>query len=99
MNIENHVSNTSDGRYRLSLLVCGAPEGFFLISETANAANVELTEGDLVIWKAFKKPFFGKQSIGKYTGDKRSNWVGFVVAKILPEIDSSTGKFTISGRF
>ena len=99
MQIENHVTQTDDGRYRLSLMVCGAPEGFFVISETPNIGGEPLTEGDLVVWQAFKKPIFGKAKIGKFTGDSRSNWFGFVVAKIAPEIDTETGKFTIVSRY
>ena len=99
MQIENHVSRTPDGRYRVSLIVCGAPAGFFAMSETAQPSDVELAEGDLVVWQAFNKPLFGKSKIGRFTGDKRSNWFGFVVAKIAPEIDMETGKFNILGRF
>jgi hypothetical protein len=99
MNIESHVSRTEDGRYRVSLLVCGAPSAFFLISETPNPGGEAISHGDLLIWKAFKAPpLIGKGVMGKVTGDKRSSWIGFVVAKIAPEIDE-TGKFTILSRY
>ncbi|MCF6305684.1 MAG: hypothetical protein L3J33_09960 [Rhodobacteraceae bacterium] len=97
--IENHAPRTDDKRYRLKLLVCGAPEGFFTFSETLNPSQGSLEEGNLVIWEAFEKPFFSKAKIGRFTGDRRSNWIGFVVAKIAPEFDSKTGKFTVLSRF
>ncbi len=99
MNIENHVSVMEDGRYRVSLMVCGCPEGFFTISETPNPGGEPIASGDLLIWQAFQKPpFFGKGLIGNASGDKRSSWVGFIVAKIAPEIDEA-GKFTILARY
>ncbi len=99
MDIENHVSLIDDGRYRASLLVCGEPKGFFLVAETPNPGGDPIKHGDLLIWKAFKAPpMFGKGSIGRLTGDKRSSWIGFIVAKITPEIDE-TGKFTIISRY
>lgn len=94
MNIENHVSRLDDGRYRVSLLVCGSPSGFFLIAETPKATVGQIEHGDLLLWQAFKSPpFFGKGRLGRATGDKRSDWVGFIVAKIAPEI-AADGKYT-----
>ncbi len=81
------------------MLVCGPPSGFFLIAETPNPGGVEIQHGDLLIWKAFSPPpLIGKGPIGSLTGDKRSSWVGFIVAKIAPEIDES-GKFTMTSRY
>jgi hypothetical protein len=99
MNIDNHVSRTEDSRYRVSLIVCGAPKGFFLIAETPNPGGEPISHGDLVIWKAFAPPpLLGKGVLGGVTGDKRSSWVGFIVAKIAPEIDEA-GKFTVLSRY
>lgn len=100
MDIENHVTKLPDGRFRVSLIVSGAPNGFFAISDTPNPGGDELRSGDLVVWLPFGKPsWFSKTKIGKFTGDKRSNWIGFVVAKIAPEFESETGKFTILSRY
>lgn len=99
MDTESHVSKTTDGRYRVSLLVCGAPSGFFLIAETSNPGGEQISHGNLLIWKAFKAPsLFGKGLLGKLTGDKRSSWIGFIVAQIAPEIDEYE-KFTILSRY
>jgi hypothetical protein len=99
MGIENHVSKTSDGRYRVSLLVCGPPSGFFLIAETTKPGGEPISHGDLLIWNPFKEPpFLGKGLMGRLTGDKRSSWVGFIVAKIAPEI-TETGGFTVLTRY
>ena len=99
MDIENHVSKTPDGRYRVSILVSGPPSGFFLIAETPQPGGEKIRHGDLLIWQAFKcPPFLGKGLLGRVTGDKRSSWVGFIVAKIAPEIDD-LGKFTILSRY
>lgn len=99
MDIESHVSKTADGRYRVSVLVCGPPSGFFLITDTPNPGGEPIEHGDLLIWKAFQKPpLIGKGMIGKITGDKRSSWIGFIVAKIAPEIDER-GQFTVLSRY
>lgn len=99
LGIENHVSRTPDGRYRVSLIVSGAPNGFFAVADTPLPGGDELKSGDLVVWLAFGKPsVFSKAKIGKFTGDKRSNWVGFVVAKIAPEIRAD-GEFSILSRY
>ena len=74
MDIERHVSPTEDGRFRLNLLVCGAPSGFFTMSETPTPGEKAIEHGDLVIWQAFiAPPLLGKGTLGKLTGDKRSN--------------------------
>lgn len=92
MNIENHVTPTKDGRYRLSILVSAPPKGFFLITETLNKGEEAIEHGDLVLWLPQKAPpLFGKGHIGKLTGDKRSSWFGLVVAKIAPELDMDNG--------
>jgi len=81
-------------------MVCGPPNGFFLISETAKPGGEEIVSGDILIWKAFKSPpIFGKGLMGRLTGDKRSSWVGFIVAKIATEIDSRTGRFTVISQY
>jgi len=99
MGTANHVSRTADGRFRASLIIAGPPEGFFLVAETPNVGRPDIKHGDLIIWTAFKAPpLSGKGIMGKATGDKRSSWLGFIVAKIAPEIDAN-GKFVITERF
>ena len=94
MGIENHVTPTTDGRFKLSLLVAGPPDGFFLISETLKHGSEPILHGDLVLWLPQKAPpLIGKGMIGKLTGDKRSSWFGLVVSKIAPEINEE-GCFT-----
>ena len=99
MDIENHVTRTADQRFRVSLLVCGAPSGFFLVAETPEVGGQDIKHGDLLIWQAFQAPpLLGKGLMGKLTGDKRSSWIGFIVAKIAPEIDEN-GRFTTLERY
>jgi hypothetical protein len=99
MDIENHVTQTADGRYRASIVVCGAPAGFFLISETPNPGGSRIEHGDLLVWQPFKSPpLLGMGKLGKLTGDKRSSWIGFIVAKIAPEIDAQ-GNYVVVQRF
>jgi hypothetical protein len=75
------------------------PKASFLLSETPKPGGIPIEHGDLVIWQAAKAPpLFGKGKVGSLTGDKRSSWFGFVVAKIAPEIDED-GRFTILCRY
>jgi hypothetical protein len=99
LEVESHVSKTPDGRYRVNLIVSGESNGFFVVSETPLPGGDELKAGDLVLWQAFGKPsIFSKAKISKYTGDKRSNWIGFVVAKIAPVLRAD-GQFEVLSRY
>lgn len=97
---DSHVRPLPDGRCRIGLLVCGAPEGFFMISDTPRKIVDLPLPGELVLWRPLQKPpLLGKGMLGTNTNDKRSSWMGFVIAKIAPEIDDETGEFTLLSRY
>ena len=90
------VSVDSEGHQICQLMVASKTGAFLVNSSTAKPMGDQLDANDLVVWMPFE---IGNTGFGELAGDDRSEWVGFIVAKIAPEIDIETGKFTILCRY
>jgi hypothetical protein len=84
---EAAVKTLPNGNQLAMLKVSSADGGFMVMSETLYASGPKLEPGDLVSWR------IGRYSsdVAEIYGDKRSGWVGIIVAKIKPEYSIKDG--------
>ena len=93
--IQQAVKVEADGLQRVMLKVASEDGGFMVSAQTLNGKGDLLKPGDVVIWVPM-------EHIGDVVPkgiDKRFGWVGFIVAKIAPEIDTSNQNFNILSRY
>lgn len=83
---EVSVKKDNQGIQTALLKVASDDGGFLVLAQTPNAGEPDLIPGNLVGWHAFE---YSKE-IAK-AGDERSGWVGFIVAKLAPELDIKSG--------
>ncbi|MFX4085634.1 hypothetical protein ACKU27_11080 [Sphingobium yanoikuyae] len=79
--IEKPVKRNNDGSQAVVLDIASPDGGFRVYASTASGNNAPLSPGDLVSWiplRRMPKALFD---------DKRSRWLGLIVAKHAPEFD------------
>lgn len=90
------VKVEQDGLQTATLRVASPDGGFLTIAKTANPKGEILKAGDLVVWTASEMADLG---LGALANDARSDWIGFIVAKIDSEIELPSGRFTVLCRY
>lgn len=80
-----------DGIQLVTLKVASQDGGFLVIAETASGRGDRLKPDDVVIWV----PIQHLKEVAPDGADERFGWVGFVVAKVRPEIDLANPNFEI----
>ena len=88
--ITETIRSQNDEKQTVSLRVA-APDGGFDVLAQPFSDGPLLRKGDCVIWV----PLQYVEALSMLTGDPRSGWVGFIVAKIAAEIDPSKASFEI----
>ena len=89
------VTVDANGVQTATLKVASDDGGFIVSSQTPSGKGDRLKPGDVVIWVPLQ-----------HTGDavpegvdRRFGWVGFIVAKVAPEIDMAKPDFDILCRY
>jgi len=85
------VQIQKDGTQIAMLKVASADGGFPVVARTPLAGGGKLKPKDLVLWV----PMLWSNDIVPPDVDERFGWVGFIVAKLKPEIDMRKNGFTI----
>lgn len=95
--VQNAVRRQPNGTQLAMLKVASEDGGFLVASTTATGMGDDLKAGDYVIWvpAQYNSPMVNAVN----EVDPRFGWIGFIVAKIKPEIDPSAGNFTILSRY
>lgn len=83
------VSVEPDGQQMAALKVASEDGGFLVMAQTHSPGD-RLKPGDVVIWA----PVSYSNTVPPGT-DQRFGWIGFIIAKIEPEIDMSDPNFKI----
>lgn len=73
-----------DGIQIVTLRVSSDDGGFIALSQPFGAKGPKLTAGQLVAWQALKY----SSDMAAKSDDKRSGWVGFIIATLKPEWSS-----------
>lgn len=77
------------------LRVASTDGGFTVMAQTASDNGDKLQPGDSVAWI----PSMHLPEIAKSAGDDRFGWMGFIVAKIAPEIDENSKEMKVLSRY
>lgn len=88
---EDSVKIEDDGRQMVMLKVASEDGGFIVAAQTPNSKGDRLKPDDVVIWV----PMNYAQEVVPDGADTRFGWVGFIVAKVRPEIDMANPNFDI----
>lgn len=80
-----------DGRQTATLLVASEDGGFMVSAQTPTGKGDRLQPDDVVIWV----PVQHVPDLTPAGLDKRFGWVGFIVAKVKPEIDMMNPDFDV----
>lgn len=95
--VPNAVRRQPNGTQLAMLKVASEDGGFLVASTTATDRGDDLNAGDTVIWVPAQ---YNAPMVDAVDGvDPRFGWIGFIVAKIKPEIDPAAGSFTILSRY
>ena len=89
------VKVDADGRQTVTLKVASIDGGFIVPAQTPSGKGDRLKPDDVVIWVPL-------QHIGDALPpeiDRRFGWVGFIVAKVAPEVDLGNPDFQILSRY
>lgn len=81
----------ADGRQLAMLRVAASDGGFMVPAYTPSKNGDPLKPGDIVIWV----PAIYNAEVGERLGDHRAGWVGFIRAKVAPEMSTRYGNFTV----
>ncbi|CAN7258667.1 hypothetical protein LJR098_001064 [Rhizobium sp. LjRoot98] len=87
------VTVKPDGTQQAVLRVASDDGGFIVNSQTAKPGGQPLVPGDIVVWLPWEyveHPLMQQRDI-----DKRFGWVGFIMAKVKPEVDPSNPNLAI----
>lgn len=79
-----------------TLKVASEDGGFIVSAQTPSGKGDPLRPGDVVIWVPLQH--IGDAAVPDGL-DKRFGWVGFIVAKVEPEIDLANPNFNIISRY
>lgn len=91
--VSRPVKVEEDGRQLTMLRVASEDGGFVVPAYTATGKGDRLEPGDVVIWVPVE---YNKSEVERAEGvDPRFGWVGFIVAKIEPELDMNKPDFNI----
>ena len=82
---------TRDDGIQVTTLKIAREDGGFVTLATTFAPGSPLAVGDVVLWVPYE--FVPGRD------DKDKGWVGFIRAKIAPEINTETAEFKIIGRY
>jgi hypothetical protein len=83
------VKIEDDGRQSVVLKVASEDGGFIVMAQTPTDKGDHLKPNDAVIWL----PMTYAEEIVPEGTDTRFGWIGFVIAKIKPEIDMANPSF------
>lgn len=92
--IEFPVQKDENGIQTVLLKVASDDGGFFVMAKTPKPIPFDLESGDFVAWQ----PLQYKGEVVKNTEDKRIGWIGLIVAKLKPDLDTKKG-WSISYKF
>ena len=93
------VKVEADGSQTVILKVASEDGGFIVMSRTRTGKGDRLKPDDVVIWVPLVHKNMGAENIEIADLDPRFGWVGFVVAKVKPELDMSKPNFDIVSRY
>jgi hypothetical protein len=85
------VKIEKDGRQTVILRVASKDGGFIIPASTPSEKGDRLQPGDVVLWA----PLIYNENMAKAFGHDRAGWMGFIRAKVLPEIDFEKNDFEI----
>ena len=81
---EMPVKLEADGS-QMAVLRVASPDGGFLVpASTASNRGDPLMPGEVVHWL----PMHFDQNVGNALGDARAGWVGLIIRKVAPEMDT-----------
>lgn len=87
------VKIEEDGRQMAMLKVASNDGGFIVPAYTPTGNGDRLKPDDVVIWVPIE---YSKETVERVDGvDARFGWVGFIVAKVKPELDLAKPDFDI----
>jgi hypothetical protein len=89
------VKIEKDGRQLAIIKVAAEDGGFVVPAYTPTEKGEPLTPGDVVIWV----PMSFVEKVSEAFGDPRAGWVGFIVAKVAPEMDMTNGPVKLLCRY
>jgi hypothetical protein len=88
---EAAIKVEADGR-QLAMIRVAADDGGFIVPAYTPSKNGErLKPGDVVIWV----PSIHNEEVAKGLGDNRAGWMGFIRAKIAPEMSTKDSNLRI----
>ncbi len=93
-----------DGRQMVVLKVASSDGGFIVSAQTLSGKGDRLKPDDVVIWVPLQHigdvvPELMAMTFAGRAMDRRVGWVGFIVAKVAPEIDLANPNFKILSRY
>ncbi len=95
--VSKSVHIEPDGRQLAMLKVAADDGGFVVPAYTQTSKGDRLKPDDIVVWTPLKNP---KTAIGKAGEvDPRPGSVGFIVAKVAPEIDTTSSELKTISRY
>lgn len=89
------VKTDKNGIQTAVLRVASSDGGFVVTSQTLSANGAPLYPGDIVAWL----PKIYKSELGNAMGEKRSGWIGLIIAKVAPEIDLSSKEMKVISHY
>jgi hypothetical protein len=90
------VKVEQDGRQVAVLRVASEDGGFVVTSQTPSGTGDRLHPGDIVVWV----PSDHSEEVGEVFQDERSGWIGFIRAKVKPELEATaTGQLSFFCRY
>lgn len=95
--VSEAVKVEPDGQQMAILKVASEDGGFIVAARTPTGAGDRLKPDDVVIWVPLE---YAGDAVDKASGmDPRFGWVGFIVAKVAPEIDTANPEFKLLCRY
>lgn len=85
-----------NGVQTATLKVASEDGGFIVSAQTPSGKGDRLKPGDVVIWVPLQH--IGDAAVPEGI-DKRFGWVGFIVAKVKPEIDMANPNFELTCKY
>ena len=89
--VANAIKLESDGRQMAMLKVASDDGGFTVMAQTPTGKGDRLKPDDVVIWVPMN---YSKQIVAKGIDD-RFGWIGFIMAKVKPEISFTNPNFNV----
>jgi len=86
------ISIGKDGTQFAALKVASSDGGFLTFAETPSDKGDPLQPDDLVLWV----PSLYNDEVGRNMSDRRSGWIGLILAKIKAETEPNNQSFVIA---